>query len=107
MADTLRRPVCNNRQHTAPRIMGWTFPLCWRCSSMILAAGIAQLGFGPVISPHWSYVLAGSLLLLAGGYDGYRSYFTPSGTTNLNRVIYGVAIGGGLFLISNEYVPVT
>lgn len=95
-----RKPLCNGRQHTAPNAFGFTFPLCWRCSSIAATVGIMQITLGTTMSLHWGFGIFGAVLVVLSGYDGYKSYFTRSGTTNLNRAFFGSLAGVGLFLIS-------
>ena len=49
---------------------------------------------------NWIHGVVGLVLVTLGVYDGYRSYFTRSGTTNSNRVIFGMFAGVGLVLTS-------
>ena len=97
----LRMPICNGRAHTAPVVVGYRWPLCWRCTSISAAIIICSIlinRFGPV-SASSAGILFAALLIGLGLMDGYRSHFMACGTTNRNRIVYGVMTGIGLSIL--------
>lgn len=36
-------PLCNGKPETAPHIMGFCFPICWRCFTMIISVIITTI----------------------------------------------------------------
>jgi uncharacterized membrane protein len=92
---SLRLPLCNGRCHTAPVLFGQTFPLCWRCTSIIGASAMTVPLYSDATSVPGAEVAVAFTLVIIGAWDGYRSYFTGTGTTNLRRVIFGAYLGIG------------
>lgn len=90
-------PLCNRRPGTGPCFRGLAFPLCWRCTACAMT--MLGLGLSGLTLP-----LTGTTAALAAVAfslavrDGLRSYLSPSGTTNRNRVIYGALLGASLHL---------
>ncbi|MCL2882098.1 MAG: DUF2085 domain-containing protein [Coriobacteriia bacterium] len=91
---------------------GFQQPVCARCSGIYIATtfGLVALFFlyrfrhRPTTSPderlqvqlHWSYWVFLVLALGAMGYDGVSSYAHLRPTTDLIRLITGLAVGGAL-----------
>ncbi len=94
-----KAPLCNRRPGTGPVLLGFTFPLCWRCSAAIFA--IITIGTAvPVATLQGRSMLFLALLLLAlGVWDGWRSYNTARGSTNLRRIFFGICLGAGLYVL--------
>lgn len=98
-----RLPLCNQRADRAPRIFGFTFPICWRCFSIFL--GLKLLG--PVtfslfeIYP-FTIIQKGIIiviLLTPALIDGVNQYyFQKKESTNFLRILTGLLAGVGLFL---------
>ena len=80
-------PLCNKRPERAPKIFGFIFPLCWRCTAFTISA---------IVTATWQYevpILFAFILFLVMVSDGIRSNFLVGGSTNLARVVTG-AFGG-------------
>ncbi len=92
---------------------GFQQPVCARCSGIYIATvfGLAALwwlyrrrslqqgarGDIPLQARlHWSYWVFLVLALVAMAYDGFSSYLQLRPTTDLIRLITGLAVGGGL-----------
>lgn len=90
-------PVCNLRADRAPVVCGICFPLCWRCTAIILGmmvvrtGGLAELAASPLAT--------GVLLVTPCGIDGALQYGWGVESTNLRRIVFGLLAGCGLALI--------
>lgn len=82
-------PLCNKKPERAPNVNGHTFPLCWRCTGLVLGAlaGYISLLFIPPIG------LCSYTLLLPIGIDGGLQYLGGVLSTNTRRFVTGF-IGG-------------
>ncbi len=94
-------PICNHREETTPRIFGQTFVLCWRCTGVMLSLGLiviircfVDISFGA------SQVVMGSLMMLPIVIDGCAQYFFEYASTNIRRMITGIAFGVGFSLVA-------
>ena len=90
-------PLCNGRPGTGPVVCGVHAPLCWRCLGAALAIG----ALGIVESLGWELrpgLGVGAALIALGALDGFRSYLKKAGTTNANRMIFGVLLGAGVWI---------
>lgn len=92
-----RAPLCNRRCGTGPCIGGLAFPLCWRCTAC--AATMIGVGLSGMVIPVTEGTIALAMVLFALAVsDGLRSYFSPRGTTNRNRVVFGAMLGASLMV---------
>lgn len=100
----IRLPLCNRRPERAPKIFGYTFILCWRCTMLALGSFISYL-FHKYFYFHVKFILI-PLLMLPMILDGSLQYFFKKESTNIRRAITGFAFGigyyfWGLILFSN------
>ncbi|MCT8977078.1 DUF2085 domain-containing protein [Clostridium sp. CX1] len=90
-----KKPLCNLKAHRAPIIFGFCFPLCWRCTSLII--GIIT---GNIIQHQYYYNKGlqwiGIVSILPLAIDGYLQYVLEVESTNLRRIITGLLTGFGL-----------
>lgn len=97
-------PLCNRRTGTGPVLCGVHSPLCWRCLSASVAIGVmATLDAAGWTDPPGIGV--GILLVILGALDGVRSYCARQGTTNANRVAFGLFLGMGIWTVF-QAIPV-
>ena len=90
-------PICNKRPERAPKILGHTFVLCWRCTGVVLGAGgmflvIKRLAidFVPVL-----FVLS-IAIMLPMLCDGIMQYGYTLASNNCRRFTTGFLFGLGL-----------
>ena len=90
-------PLCNGRPERAPHIGNFCFPLCWRCTSILVgffAWYTIQLML-PVVNP-----LIGMILIAPCAFDGFTQYVFDIESTNNRRIITGLLCGIGLCILS-------
>lgn len=97
-----KKPLCNMRPDRAPRWLGYSFPLCWRCTSIIFTMVLLGMGAGErlPLPVHWLMI---SLLLLPVALDGIAQYKFNVESTNFRRVVTGFFAGAGLEMLSRYF----
>lgn len=96
-------PLCNQRSERAPKLFGFCFPLCWRCTAIILgwkliAPLLANL-FGNIVLTLVQKGLLISILLIPALIDGGNQYyFQKKESTNFLRIITGLPAGFAIYL---------
>ncbi len=90
-----RLPVCNLRRDRSPGIGRLCFPLCWRCTGIVLS----------LLLFHYLYPinlqLITSLLLVAPcAVDGVLQYGFLLESTNPRRFVTGALAGVGLQIVA-------
>lgn len=89
-------PLCNGKPERAPHLGSFCFPLCWRCTSIII--GIALLNWIE-LSFFYSHITMGMLLsfmlLIPCIIDGLKQNFQNYESTNKRRIITGILAGCG------------
>lgn len=97
-----RKPICNLRPDRAPRLFGICFPLCWRCTGIILgvflAPGFLSCTFVVNIS-----TIHGLALITPAAVDAVAQYAYGIESTNLRRVTTGAACGVGLVIFLKHF----
>jgi uncharacterized membrane protein len=85
---------------------GLQWPVCARCTGIYLglalalaALFLAYRGAQHRGAPSWPFWVFFGLALLAMAYDGFSSYLGWRPTTNLLRLVTGIAVGGSLAVI--------
>lgn len=88
-----RRPICNLHYDRAPHWRGICFPLCWRCTSIIISFEVSHymLAFSVNVN-----LLPALFLCLPMTIDGIGQYFFHKESTNMRRIWTGVLAGIGL-----------
>jgi len=97
-----RLPVCNQKPSRAPKIMNFSFPLCWRCLSICFSI---ILGL-KIISFNVNYrlnILYAIILLIPCLIDGILQYYFYIESTNFRRVVTGIFAGLGIAILI-EYI---
>lgn len=101
-----RVPICNCRIDRAPHYKGYSFILCWRCTSILTAYFLSknlhmeeQLLLTKEAAFFNNFIL-GIMLCFPTFMDGYRQYFKKKESTNLKRISTGLLCGIGLFIIT-------
>lgn len=91
-----KEPLCNGRSERAPHLGSFCFPLCWRCTSILI--GIALLNWVD-LSWFFSHLIIGILLSLGlivpCVVDGLRQYYQKCESTNERRIVTGILAGCG------------
>ncbi len=83
-------PLCNGDVRRAPRIYGIVFPLCYRCTGVLL---------GLFIKPPFFQIWLALLLVLPMLLDGGRQYFLGRESTNPRRILTGIMFGVGVRML--------
>jgi len=87
-------PLCNGISSRAPHIFGFCFPLCYRCTFIIIGFLITLWIFSQrKIKIHWMILILCMLPMLI---DGSIQTFLGVISTNLRRTITGGMFGFGL-----------
>lgn len=101
-----RVPICNCRIDRAPNYKGYSFLLCWRCTSILttfyaMKALIVLNVFSiEELKETLGYLLYmfSLALMLPTAYDGFRQYFLGKESTNIRRIITGLICGIGFYI---------
>lgn len=90
-------PICNLRPDRAPRLCGFCFPLCWRCTSisaaMLIICQFRVSEFVPSQTARWVLAIA---LCIPTACDGILQYVFQIESTNFRRISTGVIAGIGI-----------
>ena len=91
----------------APRLWGFTSPLCWRCSAMMVGvlAGCLMLFCLRLLggSPLLLGLLGGSCVFPAGA-DVFCQVVGPYRSNRIRRLVTGIPLGVGLAFLSRACV---
>lgn len=92
---------CNGRSDRSPHIRGFCFPICWRCSGLIIGMIICYLmmcwGLIPPISIISISFLVIPVIVCFG--DGLLQRMTNYESSNIKRFVFGVAAGYGMYCL--------
>lgn len=101
-----RVPICNCKRDRAPVFMGYSFILCWRCTSILFSLlGMRiffdnNLQFKLMIKENIvAFSLLATILVIPTTIDGIRQYIFKKESTNKKRIITGFVAGYGIFLL--------
>jgi uncharacterized membrane protein len=90
-----KKPLCNKKAERAPWILNFCFPLCWRCTSIIIGyvlGSILQVSF----LGGRSYLFLGSMLSTPCFVDYYLQQKGKLESTNFRRILTGLLAGIGI-----------
>lgn len=93
-----KRPLCNNRVNSCLYIGNFCFPLCTRCTSIILSLFITRYIYKTFFFNSNVNILVILLLILPCIIDGLAQYQFRFESNNIRRAITGFACGAGLEL---------
>lgn len=90
-----KKPLCNLKSHRAPNLFGFCFPLCWRCTSIVIGTLAGHIIY------HQNYYnkslqWVGIVLMIPLIIDSYLQYGLDLESTNFRRIITGLLTGFGL-----------
>jgi uncharacterized membrane protein len=95
-------PLCNKRPERAPHVCGHVFPLCWRCTGVLVGAVLIDAIFLSM-NPKAQVMISLSILCIPMFIDVYRQYYRKLMSTNPRRFytgfLCGIAIMGWATLI--------
>jgi len=88
-----KKPLCNLRAERAPKLGNFVFPLCYRCTGLVVG-GIVLFSFSITTDS-----LLSLLLFIPLPLDYSLQYFTSYESNNFKRFFSGVlfSLGLGLF----------
>lgn len=87
-------PICNGIASRAPHIFGFCFPLCYRCSFVMVGFVLGYvLMYKGKVKISW---IVSVLLLLPMIVDGSLQTFMGIMCHNINRIVTGFLFGLGL-----------
>ena len=90
-------PLCNKKKERAPHIFGFCFPLCYRCTGVLIGAVFALITNLTGIIPNNAIVaLICVVLMLPLIIDGIRQFYFNKLSNNPMRMITGIAFGFSL-----------
>ena len=90
-----KKPLCNKKSERAPRIFNFCFPLCWRCTSIIIGyivGSIIHISF----SEGKSYLFFVGVLCMPCFVDYYLQQKVNIISTNSRRILTGLLAGIGI-----------
>lgn len=95
-------PLCNLQKDRAPVIHGFCFPLCWRCTSILITYIIFSLLirneiFVIPVKLITCFILQAPILV-----DGLAQTIFSHESTNFRRVITGFCSGMGISYLQNH-----
>lgn len=90
-------PLCNGISSRAPHIFGFCFPLCYRCSAIIIVF-LCTLYYGRQYKKRYSFWLY-LLCMLPMIIDGCLQTFLYIESTNMRRILTGSLFGYGIGMI--------
>jgi uncharacterized membrane protein len=82
-----RLPLCNMHYERAPHLGHFCFPLCWRCSSILMGIIIGKLVHFD-INIYYACLLQIPIII-----DGYLQYKHVIVSTNIRRIVTGFLSG--------------
>lgn len=90
-------PLCNQRAERAPHINSFVFPLCWRCTGLIVGGMIATVVklMCHVESNIWLTILASSPMAI----DWFLQYSKLMESVNYRRFLTGFLFALGLIYL--------
>ena len=97
-------PLCNRRPERAPKIFGIVFPLCWRCTGLVIGALISIILLSVQLTLQNTSITLSLALMLPMIIDGGIQKYFEIESNNLRRFITGVLFSLGSFAISYNLV---
>lgn len=106
MYSNIKFPICNGKPERAPKLMGHTFVLCWRCSMTIFSVicNVSIIESFNIMIPFWGMILGG-ILLMPMLADGIFQYFADIPSSNFRRALTGFLFGTGVTIIVTYWCP--
>jgi len=90
-----KKPLCNKNPERAPWIFNFCFPLCWRCTSIVIGDVIGNT-IQLYLFRGKNYFIPGALLCIPCLVDYYLQSKDKYESTNLRRILTGFAAGIGI-----------
>ena len=90
-------PLCNKKKERAPHIFGFCFPLCYRCTGILIGAVFALIThLAGIIPDNLTVCLLCVILMFPLIIDGIRQSYFNQLSNNPIRMITGIAFGFSL-----------
>lgn len=90
-----KKPLCNKKAERAPRILNFCFPLCWRCTSIVIGYAIGSIIRVSFLGGK-SYLFFGSMMCMPCFVDHYLQEKANIRSTNFRRILTGLLAGIGI-----------
>jgi uncharacterized membrane protein len=87
-------PMCNQKKERAPKIKGFVFFLCYRCTGVVIGGIIATILKICKVFPNSLFLV--TLFSIPMAVDYMLQYFNIKESTNIRRFITGLTMGFGL-----------
>ncbi len=87
----MRRPICNGKPATAPRIYGHTFFLCWRCTGGVVGLAMFLIIEKMLFNNNMKTVMI--LLSIPAIIDYYLNKYKMKEPSNKWRFFTGILLG--------------
>lgn len=91
-------PLCNLKEDTTFHIGNFCFPLCYRCTAIIICASCGNYLLQKYLIS-WQIFLIGLILILPCVIDGILQYNFRIKSTNKRRIITGMFAGFGASIV--------
>lgn len=106
-------PLCNRNKASALIIGNFVFPLCWRCTFMLLSYILGMILFNltklrkKIISLKIIYIiLFCTILILPLIIDGSLQYFFDRESNHLRRMLTGSLFGIGISILTTKLISI-
>ena len=101
-------PLCNRNKNSALAIGNFVFPLCWRCTCMLLfyILGMICLNLTHLRKKIISLMIICITFILPLIIDGSLQYFFDIESNNLRRILTGSLFGIGVSILTTKLISI-
>ncbi|NQT45882.1 MAG: DUF2085 domain-containing protein [Candidatus Omnitrophica bacterium] len=88
-----RSPLCNKNRTRAPKILGFCFILCWRCSGLIIGGAVGGFLYNLGVMNYKNSILFIIVLSIPFFLDVFIQFILKNESTNVRRFLTGALFG--------------
>ena len=88
-----KKPLCNLKEERALKVANFVFPLCYRCTGLVLGGILSYLSLIDISPIH------GLIMLVPLPIDSFTQYFSSYKSNNFKRFTTGFLFGVGLSIL--------
>ena len=86
-------PLCNKDRNKAPKVFGYSFLLCCRCSGLVIGGIVGSLLYNSRILVYKNNILFITILSMPFILDIFFQFILQEESTNTRRFITGLLFG--------------